>query len=190
MQAISYKLILASQSPRRQQLMKDAGYTFEIRLKDTAENYPATLQGGDIALYIANAKAAAFKGELAPNELLITADTIVWLDGQALGKPIDRNDALSMLERLSGKMHRVFTGVCLSNCDRSQSFVSMTEVYFKKLTRQEIDYYIDTYKPYDKAGSYGAQDWLGLVGIEKIHGSYFNVMGLPVKEVYEALLQF
>ena len=190
MQAISYKLILASQSPRRQQLMKDAGYTFEIRVKDTAENYPEALQGGDIALYIANAKAAAFKGELAPNELLITADTIVWLDGQALGKPIDRNDALSMLERLSGKMHRVFTGVCLSNCDRSQSFVSMSEVYLKKLTRQEIDYYIDTYKPYDKAGSYGAQDWLGLVGIEKIHGSYFNVMGLPVKEVYEALLQF
>ncbi len=190
MKAIPYKLILASQSPRRQQLMKDAGYAFEIRIKDTAENYPPDLKAGDIALHIAEIKAAAFKGELAANELLITADTIVWLEDQALGKPVDRNDAVSMLQRLSGKMHRVYTGVCLTSMERSKSFVSMTEVYFKTLTLNEIEYYIDHYKPYDKAGSYGAQDWLGLVGIEKINGSYFNVMGLPVKELYEAILQF
>jgi septum formation protein len=190
MKAIPYSLILASQSPRRQQLMKDAGYTFEVRIKDTAENYPAHLKAGEIAKYIAELKAAAFKGALGPNELLITADTIVWLDEQALGKPMDRNDAVSMLKRLSGKMHRVYTGVCLSSQERSNSFASMTEVYFKSLTINEIEYYIDHYKPFDKAGSYGAQDWLGLVGLEKINGSYFNVMGLPVKELYEAILQF
>jgi len=185
-----YEFILASKSPRRQMLLKEIIPQFEIRLRDIDESYPDTLQGAQIVEHLAKLKASAFEGELAPRQLLITADTIVWIDNQVLGKPKDRNDAVRMLNQLSGRKHVVYTGVCLKTENKERVFSVSTDVYFRKLTSGEIYHYIDTYNPYDKAGSYGIQEWIGYVGIERIDGSYFNVMGLPVQRLYTELKHF
>ncbi|MBI4947930.1 MAG: septum formation protein Maf [Bacteroidetes bacterium] len=193
-----YNIILASKSPRRQFLLKELGLDFQIKTKDTDESFPKKLKGKQIALYLSKKKAHAFKDELKPNDLLITADTIVWIGNKVLNKPANYNEAVKMLQLLSGKTHTVYTGVCITSPLRPsplgeglgvRSFVVSTKVFFKKLTNKEIHFYITNYKPYDKAGAYGAQEWIGYVGVEKIIGSYFNVMGLPVKELYEELLK-
>lgn len=184
---MNYKLILASTSPRRQQLMKEAGFDFEIRTKNTEETYPLELPAGQVPEYLARLKAAAFDGELQVQELLITADTIVCIHAKVVGKPKDRQDAIDMLKELSGNKHTVVTGVCLATATWKKSFSVFTDVYFRKLTEQEIVYYVDTFKPLDKAGAYGIQEWIGYVGIERIDGSFYNVMGLPVQRLYEEL---
>ena len=185
-----YKFVLASKSPRRQELLKGIVPEFDIMLRDTAESYPDTLQGAQIVEHLAKLKASAFEGELAENQLLITADTIVWIDNQVLGKPKDRAVAIEMLHQLSGRKHTVYTGVCLKTTQKERVFSAATDVYFRQLSDDEIAYYVDTYKPFDKAGSYGIQEWIGYVGIERIDGSYFNVMGLPVQRLYQELKKF
>lgn len=187
---MEYKIILASGSPRRHQLMRDAGFDFEVRLKPTEEIYPETLLPEKIPEYLSCLKAAAFQGELKDDELLVTADTIVCLGAKVLGKPHNRENAIEMLHRLSGQKHRVVTGVCLTTSRKQQTFSAFTDVYFKELTDEEIIYYIDRYKPFDKAGAYGIQEWIGYIGIERIDGSFYNVMGLPVQKLYETLKSF
>ncbi|MCW3084331.1 MAG: septum formation inhibitor Maf [Bacteroidetes bacterium] len=184
-----YRFILASKSPRRQFLLKDLGIDFEVHTKDVDESFPEHLQAAEIPLYLCEKKAAAFDQELHDNTIVITADTIVWVNGQVLNKPENYDDAVRMLKLLSGKMHEVYTGVCIRSKNKTKSFYSLTNVYFKTLSDYEIDYYIRNYNPYDKAGAYGAQEWIGYIAVEKIEGSYFNVMGLPVRELYEELLQ-
>jgi septum formation protein len=186
----NYQIILASKSPRRQQLLQELGLTFEVQSKDVNEDFPTHLKAEEIPLYLCQKKAMAFSDSLLPNHLVITADTIVWVDNQVLNKPEDRADAQRMLKLLSGKMHQVFTGVCIQSANKNKSFFAETKVYFKPLTDYEIDFYIDNYKPYDKAGAYGAQEFIGFIAVEKIEGTYFNVMGLPLKELYEELLKF
>jgi septum formation protein len=154
------------------------------------ENYPDDLTGEEIPLYLARKKADAFDDELTEKMLVITADTVVWKDGQVLQKPKDQKEAFDTLRFLSGTVHQVYTGVCIRTINRKKAFYSRTDVYFKKLTDKEIWYYIDKYEPYDKAGSYGIQEWLGYIGVEKIEGSFFNVMGLPVQELYVELNDF
>lgn len=187
---MNYKIILASASPRRQQLMHDAGFQFEVRLKCTEETYPETLVPVDVPEYLARLKAAAFDGQIAADELLITADTIVCLDAKILGKPKNREHAIEILRQLSGQKHTVVTGVCLTTRQKQQTFSSLTDVYFKPLSEEEIIFYIDTYKPFDKAGAYGIQEWIGYIGITRIDGSFYNVMGLPVQKLYEQLQNF
>jgi len=185
------KIILASQSLRRRQLLEEIGLKFELKIKEVDESYPAELQCEDVVRYIAEKKSEAFANdELPEGYILITADTIVWLDGQSLLKPTDEQDAIKMLGKLSGKKHRVATGVCLRSTTKKKTFHVLTDVYFKPLSIEEREYYVKKYKPYDKSGSYGIQEWIGLVGIEKIEGSYTNVMGLPMKELYQELLAF
>ncbi|MCD7900478.1 MAG: Maf-like protein [Bacteroides sp.] len=185
-----YKLVLASNSPRRQELLKGLGVDFKVRvLSDLEESFPKKLQGEDIPLYIARSKAQAYKADIHTDELLITADTIVWLDGDVLGKPEDRDDAIQMLHKLSGKTHQVITGVCLTTTEWQKSFAVVTEVTFTILTNEEITYYVDQYQPMDKAGSYGIQEWIGFVGVENITGSFYNVMGLPIQRLYQELKQ-
>lgn len=183
-------LILASKSPRRHYLIKELGLNFEVRTKEVDESFPLNLKAQDIPLYLCEKKANAFKEELTDNTIVITADTIVWIDGQVLNKPENYDDAVRMLKLLSGKMHEVFTGVCLKSKNKIKLFYACTKVYFKELSDQEIEYYINNFSPYDKAGAYGAQEWIGYIAVEKIEGSYFNVMGLPVRELYEELLKF
>jgi septum formation protein len=185
-----YKFILASQSPRRQFLLKELGLDFEVRTRDVDESFPEGLKAQEIPLYLCEKKAAAFDEELDDNTIVITADTIVWIKEQVLNKPKDFDDAVKMLTLLSGNMHEVYTGVCLRSRTKTKSFFALTKVYFKPLTKEEIEYYITTCKPFDKAGAYGAQEWMGYVGIDKIEGTYFNVMGLPLRELYEELLKF
>lgn len=185
-----HHFILASKSPRRQYLLKELGLTFDIHTKDVDESFPEQLKAQEIPLYLCEKKANAFDAELADESIVITSDTIVWVDGQVLNKPVDKADAVRMLQLLSGKMHEVFTGVCLKSKRKTTSFYACTKVYFKTLSLQEINYYIENYSPYDKAGAYGAQEWIGYIAVEKIEGSYFNVMGLPLKELYEELLRF
>lgn len=185
-----YNIILASKSPRRQFLLKELGLGFEIKSKEVDESFPKKLKRKQIALYLCKKKAEAFKNELKPNDLLITADTIVWINNKVLNKPSDYDEAVKMLTLLSGKMHTVFTGVSLTTSEKQKTFCCETKVYFKKLSSKEINFYVTNYKPFDKAGAYGAQEWIGYVGVEKITGSYFNVMGLPVKELYEELMKF
>lgn len=181
-------MILASNSPRRKELLSGLGIEYEIRtLPDVDESYPPTLQGADIPLYISKEKADAYRTMLQPGELMITADTIVWLDGRVLGKPRDREDALQMLRDMSGRTHEVFTGVCITTTDWQRSFSAQTEVRFAPLTEEEITYYVDRFQPMDKAGSYGVQEWIGFIGVENISGSYFNIMGLPVQRLYREL---
>ena len=183
-----YKVILASNSPRRKELLSGIGIDYEVRtLPDVDESYPESLQGADIPLYISQEKADAYRALLQPGELMITADTIVWLDGRVLGKPKDREDALQMLRDMSGRTHEVFTGVCITTTDWQRSFAAQTEVRFAQLTEEEITYYVDRYQPMDKAGSYGVQEWIGFIGVENISGSYFNIMGLPVQRLYREL---
>lgn len=185
-----YKIILASQSPRRHQMMSDLGLSFEIQTRDVEEIYPHDMKVCDIPVYLAQLKADAFFQELENDQLVITADTIVSLDGKVLGKPKDRQQAFEMLETLSGNSHQVISGVCITCREKQISFSSTTNVHFKTLSSEEINYYIDNYKPYDKAGAYGIQEWIGFVGIDSIEGSYFNVVGLPVQRLYEELKKF
>ena len=183
-----YKVILASASPRRNELMKGLDLEFEVRaLPCVDESFPDTLQGGDIPLYISKKKADAYRPFMADDELVITADTIVWLDGVALGKPADEEEARRMLGNMSGKTHSVFTGVAITTKEVQLSFVAQSDVTFATLSGEEIDYYIAKYRPMDKAGAYGAQEWIGYIGMSNIVGSYFNVMGLPVQRLYSEL---
>ncbi len=183
-----YKVILASNSPRRKELLAGLGVDYEVRtLPDVDESYPETLQGADIPLYIAKEKADAYVAMMQPGELMITADTIVWLDGKVLGKPQDKEDALQMLRTMSGRTHEVFTGVCITTTDWQRSFTAQTEVRFATLSEEEIAYYVDNFQPMDKAGAYGVQEWIGFIGVENISGSYYNIMGLPVQRIYNEL---
>ncbi len=187
----NYRFILASQSPRRQQLLREMGFEFEIRIRDVEEIYPVDLQKDDIARYLCELKAEAFQaGELEKDQILITADTIVWHEGHVLGKPADPDEALTMLRRLSGSMHEVYTGICLKSVSKQKSFTDKSEVYFKELSDKQLLYYIESCKPFDKAGSYGVQEWMGYVGVEKIVGSFYNVMGFPTHRFYDELELF
>jgi len=181
-------LILASGSPRRQQYFKDLGLDFEIRLKEVEEIYPPRLRHFEISNYLAQLKSLPFEDELQENDILITSDTIVWLDEKALGKPRSREEAFSMLAAMSNTTHEVITSVCFKTTTSKKTVHAITKVTFKELSTEEINYYIDYYKPFDKAGAYGIQEWIGAIGITKIEGTYNNVVGLPVNLVYRELL--
>ncbi|MDD6787311.1 MAG: Maf family nucleotide pyrophosphatase [Bacteroidales bacterium] len=183
------KLLLASNSPRRRELLAGLDIPMEVvKLKDIEETHPASLQAGDIPLHIAKLKMSAYEFPLKYGEVLITADTVVWLNGKLMEKPRTEAEACAMLRELSGATHQVYTAVCLRSAYDSTSFVCESDVTFAELTDQQIRYYVETYKPLDKAGGYGIQEWIGYVGIEGIRGSYFNVMGLPVRRLYAALM--
>lgn len=183
-----YHIILASNSPRRRELLTGLGIDYEIKiLPGIDESYPDTLKGEEIPMYIARKKADAYLPEIKKDELIITADTIVYLDGQVLGKPKDEADACRMLRLLSGKVHQVITGVCITTSGIQCSFSSTTNVTFDTLSEEEISYYVTNYKPLDKAGAYGVQEWIGFIGVSRLEGSYFNVMGLPVQRLYQEL---
>jgi septum formation protein len=179
-------LILASSSPRRQYLMTEAGFTFTVEKPDVEEDFPSNMPVDQVARYLASKKAEFFRPKMR-NEIIVTADTVVVLGNMILNKPRDRQHAIEMLSALSGNVHLVITGVCILSKEKEESFDDTTEVKFKKLTQAEIEFYVDHYKPFDKAGAYGAQDWIGMVAIEKITGSYFNVMGLPIHKVHQHL---
>ena len=184
----NYHIILASNSPRRRELLGGLGLDFEVRtLPGVDESYPDTLEGSQIPLYIAREKAEAYRGLLRENELMITADTIVWLDGRVLGKPRDEAEAVQMLRDMAGRTHEVYTGVCLTTSARQRSFTVGTRVRFAQLSDEEIQYYVSHFHPLDKAGAYGVQEWIGYVGVEYIEGSYYNVMGLPMQRLYQEL---
>lgn len=183
-----YRIILASGSPRRQQLLSEMGIAYTVDVRAVEEVYPAHLKGADIALYLAELKSKAF-ANLQNNDLVITSDTIVWFDNQALGKPTNKEDAYRMLSKLSGKQHAVYTAICLKGKDFTKTVVDQTLVSFANLSPTEIEFYIENYQPFDKAGSYGIQDWIGLIGVDSIQGSYFNVVGLPVHKLYKELKQ-
>lgn len=184
------KIILGSASLRRQELLELLGVDFEIRVSNMNESYQANLSPEEIAVFLAIQKSDALKSTIKADEILITADTIVVKEGKILNKPKDEQEASGMLTFLSDDMHEVITGVCLLNNEKKEVFSVNTKVFFKKLTKQEIDFYIKEYKPFDKAGAYGIQEWIGLIGIKKITGSYFNVVGLPIAELYQKLIQF
>jgi septum formation protein len=184
-------LILASESPRRQYLMKELGLDFGILAPKVREIYPDNLTPVEIAVYLAELKSNSFDLPAFPgNTILITADTIVSIDDEILGKPGNYEEAVCMLQKLSGRKHDVITAVCLRSVSRKKTFHVLSSVYFRKLSMDEITYYIENFHPFDKAGSYGVQEWIGYIGISKIEGSFFNIMGLPVKELYEELLRF
>lgn len=185
-----YNYILASKSPRRQELIHDLGIDFRVEIMEVDENYPAELYREEIPVFLAELKAKPFRGILAENDLLITADTIVWLDGEVFGKPVDREDAFRILKKLSGKEHQVISGVCLTGKEKQKSFFSISNVSFRELSDKEIYFYIDEFKPYDKAGAYGIQEWIGYIGITHIEGSFYNVMGLPVQQLYKEIISF
>ena len=180
-------LIVASSSPHRQYLMKEAGFDFTVEKPEVDESFPSELPAEQVAKYLAEKKAEFFRLAMN-NEIVLTADTVVILQNKILNKPANRNEAFDMLTKLSGNTHLVMTGVCIISKEKEISFEDTTEVTFVSLTREEIEFYIDNYKPFDKAGAYGAQDWIGMIAIEKIVGSYFNVMGLPVHKVYQHLI--
>ena len=183
-----YKVVLASNSPRRKELLAGLGIDYEVKtLPDIDESFPEGLSEVETATYIARAKADVYRNIIQSDELIITADTIVWLDGEVMGKPVDDEDARRMLRALSGKTHQVITGVCLMTIDSQKAFATVTDVTFCHLSEEEIDYYVERYRPMDKAGSYGIQEWIGFVGVESISGSYFNVMGLPIQRLYTEL---
>jgi septum formation protein len=186
----NYHIILASKSPRRKSLLKELGLKFEVRIHETDESYPDSLQVKEIAGYLAEKKAIPFENEVDEKTIVITADTIVYIDNDVLGKPSDYDDAFKMLKKLSGRWHHVDTGVCIFSKTKKVTFTATTKVHFKILTDDEISYYITNFKPYDKAGAYGIQEWIGLIAAEKIDGSYFNVMGLPVQQLWEELREF
>jgi MAF protein len=185
-----YEIILASKSPRRQQLLSDLGLKFTVQSLDVKEEFPDGLGMTEIPVFLAELKANAFREQMKNNQLVITADTIVWLDGKVLGKPKDYSDGFKMLSDLSGKKHEVVTGVCLLSKTKKIVFYIVSDVWFKNLTEEEIHYYLENYKPYDKAGAYGIQEWIGYVGVNRIEGSFFNVMGLPIQDLYEHLKNF
>jgi septum formation protein len=182
-----YTLILASGSPRRQQFFKDLDLDFEIRLKEIEEIYPPELKAEEITNYLAVLKASAFEGELKSNEILVTSDTIVWHNNTALGKPKDEQDAFEILKSLSNTTHEVITSVCFKTNEKADVMHEVTKVTFNELSDESIRYYLENYKPYDKAGAYGIQEWIGFIGVSKIEGSYANVMGMPTDKVYEYL---
>ena len=187
----NYRLILATQSPRRHFLMKEAGFDFEIIVPEGIDEiYPKTVVNEEIPVYLAELKANWFKGKLKNKEIVITADTVVLLEDKVLGKPESATNAFEMLKLLSGKTHEVATGVCFTSINKQKSFVAISKVHFREFSDEEILYYIEKYKPFDKAGSYGAQEWIGYIGIEHIEGSYFNVMGLPIQMLYAELEKF
>jgi septum formation protein len=185
-----YRIVLASKSPRRKELLTELGLSFDVQTFDTDESYPAEMPVGEVPVFLAEQKARPFESSIDDEMLVITADTIVHIEGEILGKPADYDDAFRMLSLLSGKWHQVATGVCIVTKQKKVSFTSQTNVLFKHLTNEEIDYYITNYKPYDKAGAYGIQEWIGFIAVEQIKGSYFNVMGLPVQHLYEELCLF
>ena len=186
----NFRIILASRSPRRQQLLHELGLNFDIVIKEYVETYPEGLDGEEIARYIAQSKAACFRGEISANEIVITADTIVWCNNKVLGKPANREDAIGILKEISGNTHEVITGVSLFSDQKEVTFSESTKVTFETLSEEEISYYVDKFKPYDKAGAYGIQEWIGIIGCSHIDGSYFNVVGLPVQRLYRELQQF
>jgi len=185
-----YNFILASKSPRRQHLLKSLGVDFQVVVKEVKEDFPAGLPKEEIPVYLSRLKAQPFRKQLKPDDLLITADTIVWHRNNVLGKPSGITEAKEMLSELSGSEHVVVSGVCLTSAEKQKTFYSVSNVQFKKLSNDEIDYYISTFKPFDKAGAYGIQEWIGCIGIKHIEGSFYNIMGLPVQELYEEILQF
>ena len=197
MKDLKYKLILASNSPRRKELLAGLGVPFEVRvlqdifevrvLQDIDEHYPENLPVNEVARYIAKEKADAYRRIVAADELIITADTVVIVGDEILGKPVDEADAVRMLKLLSGRTHQVMTGVCLLTAEKERCFDVTTDVTFKALTDEEIHYYVNRYRPFDKAGAYGIQEWIGYIGVTGLNGSYYNVMGLPVQRIYQEL---
>lgn len=186
-----FRLLLASQSPRRRELMTGCGLPYELAPKyDCEEIYPEDLPAEQVPLFLSRLKSETYPVPLAPNDILLTADTVVVLDGEVLGKPHSRDDALRMLGRLSGRRHTVVSGVTLRTAQRMHSFEVRTSVWFRTLTTEEIEHYVHTYRPFDKAGSYGIQEWIGYAAIERIEGSFYNVMGLPIQKVYTELDKF
>jgi septum formation protein len=185
-----YEIILASRSPRRQQLLQELGLKFEVVTREYSEIYPEGLGGEEIARYVAHEKAASFKNEISYNEIVIAADTIVWCNNRVLGKPVNRNDAARILKEISGNTHEVITGVSLLSQSKQFTFSDSTKVTFDSLSDEEIYYYIERYRPFDKAGAYGIQEWIGIVACSHIDGSYFNVVGLPVQKLYKELQRF
>ncbi|GHV47448.1 Maf-like protein [Bacteroidia bacterium] len=186
-----YRIILGSNSPRRRELLNGLGIPFTVQpLSGLDESYPASLPPADIPLHIAQKKAGAYLPSLQSDELLITADTIVWINGAVLGKPSGRNDAIRTLQILAGQTHQVITGVCLTSKDKEVKFSVTSHVRFAPLSIEDIEYYVDNYHPYDKAGAYGIQEWIGYVAVESIEGSFYNVMGLPIQRVYKELAKF
>ncbi len=189
----NYNIILASQSPRSREILKMLGVDFKVVVKDTDETFPPELQGGAIPEHIAVLKASAFDSELQSmpdNTIIIASDTIVYIDNKVIGKPKGREDAIKMLKTLSGRFHQVLTGVCIKTKNRQRSFFAESKVWFRELSDDEITYYVDNYKPFDKAGAYAVQEWIGAAAIAKIEGSYYNVMGLPSQMLYNELLKF
>lgn len=186
-----YKIKLASNSPRRRELLSGLGIDYEVKLlPGIDESYPDTLSGEEIPVYIAREKAEAYRPSMQADELIITADTIVCVDGEVLGKPADEAEACDMLRKLSGRTHEVITGVCLTSVEQQRTFAAVTEVTFDTLSEEEIGYYVEHYRPMDKAGAYGVQEWIGFIGVTGLKGSYFNVMGLPVQRLYRELCRF
>ena len=186
-----YNIVLASNSPRRKELLQRMGVNFKVRtLFGIDESYPDSLRGEDIVRYISRNKAQAYRSSMAPNELLITADTIVYVEGEVMGKPKTAEQAKEMLHKLSGKSHQVITGVTIVTADRTEDFGATSQVKFAEITDEEINFYVDNYLPFDKAGAYGIQEWIGIVAVEEIKGSYFNVVGLPVQRLYQKLKTF
>jgi len=189
---LDYKIILASQSPRRQELLSQLNIPFEIVLKDSGDEvFPADMPYQEVPVYLAIQKAEPYKHDgIESDKIVVTADTIVCCNDEVLGKPKDKNDAARMLHMLSNNEHEVITGVALTGATKQKTFTVSTKVFFKLLTAEEIAYYIDNYQPFDKAGAYGIQEWIGMIGIERIEGSYFNVVGLPVQKLYTELNEF
>lgn len=186
-----YEIVLASNSPRRKELLQRMGVNFKVRtLFGIDESYPDSLRGEDIVCYISRNKAKVYQSSMAPNELLITADTIVYVDGEVMGKPKNAEQAKEMLHKLSGKTHQVITGVTIVTAKRTENFGVTSQVKFTNITDEEINFYVDNYLPFDKAGAYGIQEWIGIVAVEEIKGSYFNVVGLPVQRLYQKLKTF
>lgn len=187
MNKISAHIVLASKSPRRQELIKGLELNYSIHTYDVDESFPSHLKAEAIALYLAEKKADAFPGTLSNHEILVTADTIVWINDQVLNKPIDENDSFSMLKQICGATHQVYTGVCIKTHSQKQLFFDKTDVTCRSMSDDELWYYIKNYHPFDKAGSYGIQDWFGYTAVERIHGCFYNVMGLPVGKLYQAI---
>jgi septum formation protein len=185
-----FKIILASRSPRRRQLLRELGHKFDVAVEEYDESYPEGLTGEEIARYVAYKKAALFRNKLSVNEIVIAADTIVWCNNKVLGKPVDREDAIAILMEISGNTHEVVTGVSILSTTREITFSDSTKVTFETFSEEEIRYYIDNFKPYDKAGAYGIQEWIGIIACSHIDGSYFNVVGLPVQRLYKELQRF
>lgn len=186
----NYNYILASKSPRRQELLTSLGIVFEVLISDADEIYSANLTKEEIPVYLAEMKAKNFADKLKENDLLIAADTIVWFNGEVLGKPANHKEAVQTLQKLSDNEHQVITGICLSAKHKQKSFFSVSNVRFKELSLSEIEYYVSEYKPFDKAGAYGIQEWIGYVGITHIEGSFYNVMGLPIQQLYTEIQNF